>query len=111
MEDQPPVTPPAEVPIPQEAIDRWGTLPTDRFLALLLTKPDLDNFFLGIRGLARAHSYLEVALANLHKGDEAGVANAFVSSHEAMILSFNQINAFIAAAMMTATPHQEPGHE
>lgn len=102
-EAQSPENPPPPI-ITQEAQARWYGLPPAAALQVALTRDDLDNLFLGIRGAIIAQSDLASAVLEISNGrtDEAQIA--FNKSKTNLNAALAHLDLFILHTMTNAVP-------
>jgi hypothetical protein len=102
--------PPENIPLPPmyditaDAIERWGSLPSDQPIEIVITKPQLDQLMLGLRRSTLAQMELGNALRAATNNDMKA-ANEFFISHQMISReSYSNFNRFIEAVMQNSHP-------
>lgn len=102
MADEPEKAEDADGIIPAAVIEKWLSIPQSAEVALHVSRADLDDFFLGMRGSMQALGNLSAALDHLSNGNQEGAAEGFRLHHESMNDAWVRTNRFIAALMLNA---------
>ena len=93
---------PNSVIIPRGLIDRWVAIDQNDFVALKITRGDLDKFYAAFDNMARAQAVFQDAMIVHSNGnlDEANKLNT--ESRRLLIEGQNAFRLFFTAIMSTA---------
>lgn len=95
---------PSTYELPQDIIDRWNGITHAGFLAVPVTKHQLDNLMTSMRQSLIAQMALGEALRLLSRNEIESADREFRKHQEVARYAYSNTNFFIAHVMATAQP-------
>lgn len=90
--------------IPDAAIQKWISIPSEQRVVVSLSRGSLDNWYFSMSSAIEAQTAALAAFANFSQGKQADAEEAFRQSHAFLIQALSQHRQFFAAIMASAEP-------
>lgn len=110
MSDTPPTNAPPNpdeaAQIDQPSLERWFTIPDDKLVAIIATRSEFDQLFIGLRQMMFAQGNTLAALQQFAKGDVERTDSTFNLAAQQHLQALASITRFTSAVMAKAEPYE-----